>query len=132
MLTSYSLIRTFDTGDANSSSVNGQAVTGTPTYYSKCWVGMYTFGLTVVTSGTLTGTWTLWATDNPNASDADDTDWVDMSAHAEFVETNPAGSATKWRVNSYQLRAGKFRLKYVNASGTGSIYAYVTLPKTSN
>lgn len=124
MITSYSLLRTYET--MTGSSTNGVAASGTSTYYSKPWKGDVDFGLTVVTSGTLTGTWTLWATDNPNASEADDTDWVDQSSHADFVETNPAGSTTKWRVNSVLMRAGKFRLKYVNTSGTGNIYAYVT------
>lgn len=124
MITSYSLLRTYET--MTGSSTNGVAASGTNTYYSKPWKGDVDFGLTVVTSGTLTGTWTLWATDNPNASEADDTDWVDQSSHADFVETNPTGSTTKWRVNSVLMRAGKFRLKYVNASGTGNIYAYVT------
>lgn len=124
MLTSYPLFRTYEA--RTGSSTNGVAASSTNTYYSKPWKGDVDFGLTVVTSGTLTGTWTLWATDNPNASEADDTDWVDMSAHADFVEANPAGAATKWRVNSTLLRAGKLRLKYVNASGEGNIYAYVS------
>lgn len=124
MLTSFPLFQTTDTSGAT--PTNGKAASGTSTYYSTVWKGDRDFGLTVVTSGTLTGTWTLWATDNPNASEADDTDWVDSSSHADFVETNPAGSTTKWRVNSVLMRAAKLRLKYVNASGTGTLYAYVT------
>jgi hypothetical protein len=98
---------------------------GGGSHYSASWRGMGDFGLTVVTDGTLTGTWTLWASDKPNASLTDDTDWVDTSTHAEFAETNPAGAATKWRVNSTLLRAAQFRLKYVNTSGLGTINAYV-------
>jgi hypothetical protein len=100
---------------------------GGGSHYSNSWKGEDDFGLTITTSGTLTGTWTLWATDNPKASLTDDTDWVDTSAHAEFAETNPAGAATKWRVNSVLLRAGRLRLKYVNTSGAGTIQAYATV-----
>lgn len=103
-----------------------KAVTLTGTKYSDAWDGRNPFGATIVTTGTLTGTWTLWATDNPNASLTDDTDWVDMSSHADFVETNPAGSTTKWRINSTGLRAAKLRLKYVAGSGSGTGTVYVT------
>lgn len=124
MLTSYSLYRTTDA--ATGASYQGVAASATGVYYSDVWKGDVDFGLTVETTGDLTGTWTLWASDNPNASATDDTHWVDSSAHAEFVETNPAGSATKWRVNSTLLRAAKLRLKYTNATGTGNLFAYVS------
>ncbi len=99
---------------------------GTGVTYSDAWKAEDDFGLTVVTSGTLTGTWTLWATDKLKPDLTSDTDWVDTSTHAEFVESNPAGAATKWRVNSTLLRAGLCRLKYVNTSGEGTLFAYVT------
>lgn len=124
MLTSYSLYQTVDTTVGR--ATDGYAITGTPTVYSYVWKGNVDFGLTVETTGTLTGTWTLWASDNPNASETDDTHWVDTSTHADFVESNPAGSATKWRVNSTLIRAAKLRLKFVAASGAGTIYAYVS------
>lgn len=104
------------------------AASSTNTYYSSPWSGnVASFGSHVITSGTLTGTWTLWATDKPDASLADDTDWVDVSAHADFVETNPAGAATKWVFSSSLLQHRLLRLKYVNASGTGNLTAYITL-----
>lgn len=127
MITSYSLLRTHDTTvNTEGRGYDGVAASSTSVYYSDVWKGDVDFGLTVETTGTLTGTWTLWASDNPAASATDDTHWVDSSTHADFVETNPAGSTTKWRVNSVLIRAGKLRLKYTNASGTGNIFAYVT------
>ena len=121
MAISYSL---FKTADAYGLPSDGVAASSTDTYYSKRWSGDHDWGLHVQTTGTLTGTWTLWASDKPQPSLTDDTDWVDMSAHADFVETNPAGSTTKWRVNSTLIKATWLRLKYVNASGTGTIYAW--------
>ena len=123
----YSLFRTRSTADSAAPSTHGVAASGTNTYYSDVWQAEDDFGLTVVTSGTLTGTWTLWCTDNINADPATDVDWVDSSAEPEFIETNPAAGATKWRVNAVLLRAAKCRLKYVNASGTGVLAAYVAV-----
>ena len=107
---------------------NGASIgIGLNTEYSKPWAANNRdWGLTVSTSGTLTGTWTLWATDKKHPSLTDDTDWVDMSAHADFVETNPAGATTKWRVNSVLIKATWLRLKYVTTSGTGNLLADVT------
>lgn len=104
------------------------AASSTNTYYSTPWSANHAgFGANVVTSGTLTGTWTLWVSDKPAPGLADDTDWVDVSAHADFVESNPAGSTTKWVFGSRLLGHRWARLKYVNASGTGNLTTYVTL-----
>lgn len=134
MSITYSLYTTtYNTTDSAKPAKNGVAASGTSTYYSDVWVGNTDFGLSVfaTSASSLTGTWTLWATDNPKASLTDDTDWVDMSSHSDVVEANPAGASAKWRVNGVNLRAYKFRLKYVNASGTGTLYAYVSFPKGS-
>lgn len=127
MATSYSLLRTVPTGDSAAPSSEGVAASSTNTYYSKPWAANNrSWGLHVQTTGTLTGTWTLWASDKKHPDLTSDTDWVDTSAHADFVETNPAGSTTNWRVNSTLIKATWLRLKYVNASGTGNIIADVT------
>jgi hypothetical protein len=120
----YSVYQTLPGG--NAPAINGVAASGTDTYYSASWRGEVDFGVTVITTGTLTGSFTLWATDNPKADLTDDDDWVDMSTHADFAETNPAGAATKWRFSTTLMRGARFRLKFVNASGTGNLFAYVT------
>lgn len=126
MFKAFTIYNTKSATDANAPQTAGTAASGTSTYYSDTWAGAeHGWGLTVVTTGTLTGTWTLWATDKERPSLADDTDWVDMSSSAEFTKTNPSGSATKWRADSSLLRAGRYRLKYVNASGTGNLFGYV-------
>lgn len=124
---SYSVFRTAQDTTASPRYLDGVAASSTNTYYSDSWRGTDDFGLTVFTTGNLTGTWTLWATDKPNPGLTNDNDWVDISAHAEFVETNPAGATSKWKVSSTLIRSGKLRLKYVNASGTGSLFAYVNV-----
>ena len=125
----YAIFQTRDTTTAAGRTTNGVAASSTNTYYSDSWRGENDWALQVETTGTLTGTWTLWQSNKINPSLADDTDWVDISGHADFVESNPAGSATKWAVNSDAINGGRMRLKYVNASGTGSLYAYVSISK---
>jgi hypothetical protein len=124
--TSYSIYNTRSATDPGAPITKGVAASGTDTYYSDRWLGEEGFGLTVETTGTLTGTWTLWKTDIMRPTLANDDDWVDVSAHAEFVEVNPAGAATQWQVSSTLLRARFFRLKYVNGAGTGNLLADVT------
>jgi hypothetical protein len=125
MAISYSLYKTISTDAVGVQTEGLDGAAGTK--YSKMWgANDRDWGLTVITDGTLTGVWTLWATDKDRPVETDDTDWVDMSAHADFVETNPAGAATKWRVNSTLITATNLRLKYVAAGGVGNIFAYVT------
>lgn len=111
-------------GDAG----NGASIGSTPlTAYSQPWcANNRSWALQVITSGTLTGTWTLWGSNLKHPVLTSDTDWVDLSSHADFVETNPAGAATNWWVNSTLIKATWLRLKYVNTSGAGTIYAEVT------
>lgn len=123
----FKLFLTTDTNDSAAPAVDGKAVSGTSTYYSKMFGGndMAGYDLQVVWTGTPTGTLTLQVSDKANPSEADDTDWVTTT---ETSMTNPAGSASKFRV--YLVGSGgKHRLKYVNASGSGSLYAYAIVSK---
>lgn len=106
--------------------VRGTAASGTDTYRSDRFDGQAGFSLSVETTGTLTGTWTLWVSNKMRPDPSSDSDWSDISTHAEFVETNPAGSTTKWSVSCPSIRGRFFRLKYVNTSGTGTLYADAT------
>ena len=125
--TSYSVYNTRSGSDPGAPITRGVAASSTNTYYSDLIVcGREGLSITIETSGTLTGTWTLWKCDRMHPELSDDTGWVDMSTHAEFVETNPAGAATKWSVNAPSLRGRFYRLKYVNASGTGTLTADAT------
>lgn len=123
---SYTIFTTTPTGDSAAPPSEGVAASSTNTYYSKPWsCEQGSWSLQVQTTGTLTGTWTLWLSNKPHPSLTDDTDWVDISTHAGFVETNPAGATTKWTATPDHLIGAWFRLKYVNASGTGNILAWV-------
>lgn len=125
-INTYSLYNTRP-ADSGANISRGVAATGTNTYYSDKFDPLGEgFGLHVETTGTLTGTWTLWKSDRAFPDPANDNDWVDISTHADFTKTNPAGAATKWAVNSTALRARYFRLKYVNTSGTGTLLADAT------
>jgi len=127
MATPYSVYNTRSLTDANAPATVGTAVSSTNTAYSDMWSGESAdgYGLTVTFSGTPTGTFTLWMTDNPSPGLANDTDWVQDTT---FVPTNPAGAAGKFRDDGGNAKAYRKRLKYVNASGSGTVIAYVTVP----
>lgn len=124
-MTPYKLYITTDPADSAAPSTDGVAVSGTDTYYSKMWGGEDAtyYGLHLRWTGTPTGTFTLWQSDVPEPSEADDTDWVQDTA---WTPTNPAGSASKFHDDASNAPAHRKRLKYVNASGSGTLYGYVT------
>lgn len=124
----YSIFNTRSATDPGAPALNTVAVSGTPTIYSELWTGDESdgYGLTVFTTGTLTGTFTLWMTDKIAPILTSDADWVQDTG---FVPTNPAGAAVKFRDDAGNTKAKWKRLKYVNASGTGSLEGYVAVPK---
>lgn len=126
MSTPYKLYRTTSGSDSAAPSTNGVAVTGTNTYYSKMFGGFNRLGydLQVVWTGTPTGTLTLQVSDKPNPDETTDTDWVTTT---ETTMTNPAGSAAQFRV-AFLTSPGHKRLKYVNSSGSGTLFAYAIVP----
>lgn len=120
----FSIYTTADSGAAGRSA-DGVAVSGTTTYYSAPISGKQAdgMGLHLQWTGTPTGTFTLWMSDKPHPSLADDADWVQDTG---FSPTNPAGSASKMRDDTANAKAKWKRVKYVNASGTGVLYGWAT------
>lgn len=103
----------------------GVTVSATNTYYSDPWTARDSAGysLSQFATGTMTGTFTLWATDKRNPDLTSDTDWVQDTT---FAPTNPAGSTVKFLDSASNMPGLKKRLKYVNASGTGVLLGYVS------
>lgn len=116
--------------DANAPAKLGVAVSGTSTFYSDVFSGAEAdgYGLQLEWTGTPTGTFTLWMTEKANPSLADDTDWVQDTG---FSPTNPAGSAGKFRDDTTGAKAFRKRVKYVNASGTGTVRGFASVPRMS-
>lgn len=82
----------------------------------------------VVWAGTPTGTFTVWATNNPNASLSDDADWVEITSAVTGI-TNPSGSASKLLIRIPNTQpALMYRVKYVNSSGDGALQGYAYTP----
>lgn len=129
MATPYSIYNTRSGTDANAPVTVGTAVSSTSTFYSDVWSGESSDGysLTVFYTGTPTGTFTLWYTDkiNPDTG-ANDNDWVQDTS---FTPINPAGAAGKFGDPAGNFKGYRKRLKYVNASGSGTITAYVITPR---
>lgn len=98
---------------------DGVAASSTNTYYSnKMQPHRHGLGFQLETTGTLTGTFTLWWSDEEAPTLADDTDWAQDTS---WSPTNPAGSTTKVKYAVEGIKGRWARVKYVNASGTGNL-----------
>ena len=101
---------------------NGVAVSSTNTYYSNSiLIDGEAVSWHFVWTGTPTGTFTLQYSNKPDAAAGSDTDWVEDTS---FPAVNPAGAASKAFISASQTAALYCRLKYVNASGSGTIKAW--------
>lgn len=119
---------TNNVSDSAAPRTEGVAVSSTNTYYSKMWSGESTdsYDIQVSWTGTPTGTLTLQVSNKENPVESTDADWVTST---EITVTNPAGSASGFRQACTGSPAYRKRLKYVNASGSGTLYAWVTVPR---
>lgn len=104
---------------------NGVAVSGTTVYYSDLTdvSGILNPSYHLEWSGTPTGTFTIWGSNKENPILTSDADWFNPTLAVAIVQ--PAGSASKDFVDLTSWPFRKVRVKYVNASGTGTINAYV-------
>lgn len=105
--------------------VDGVAVSSTTTYYSAP-VNVHQVvnpSAHLDWTGTLTGTFTVWGSNKPNPSLVNDADWFSPTLAVAIVQ--PAGSASKDFVDLSEWPFEWLRFKYVNASGSGAINAYV-------
>lgn len=127
---SYSIFNTRSATDSAAPIQTGYLNPPVATIYSDIWAGTHRdgYGLHIAYTGTLTGTLTLWMSDKPFPSVADDTDWVQDTA---FSPTNPAGAAGKFRDDTGNAKSMHKRLKYVGASGAGTLFGWVSLPRTA-
>jgi|ERR1700759_1476422 len=129
MASPYSIFNTFSTTDANAPAQNFLLVNGAATVNSNMWSGEDSdgYGLTVFTTGSLSGTFQLWMTDKNRPDETTDNDWIQDTT---FVPVNPAGGPIKFRDDGGNAKAYRKRLKFVNTSGVGTLQAFVTVPKT--
>jgi hypothetical protein len=107
-------------GDTNGVAVSGVAtVRSDPTNINRILIAGYQLFWT----GTLAGTFTVQVSNKLNPDPATDSDWSDIALDKAIVQ--PAGSASKDYVDLSLLPFVWMRLKYVNASGSGNIFAFV-------
>lgn len=111
--------------DVMGTYTDGVAVSGTSTYYSVPWQSDDGQGSDCRAVGTMTGAWTLWYSGKDHPVLSTDADW---HQDAGFSPTDPAGADAKFLDETGNSKARWKRLKYVNAAGSGTIYAYVTHP----
>lgn len=127
MATPYKLYYKPSATDSGAPSTDGVAVTGTNVYYSNTWGGNDAAGydLQVFWTGTPTGTFVLQVADKERPNEASDADWTTST---EVTVVNPAGSASNFRV-AFAGTVGRHRLKYTNATGSGTLTGYVIVAK---
>lgn len=103
----------------------GVAVSGTTTYYSDPTdvARILNPSYHLEWSGTPTGTFTVWGSNKTDPNLTNDADWFSPALAIAIVQ--PAGTASKDFVDLGGWPFRKLRLKYVNASGTGTIHAFI-------
>lgn len=108
--------------DFMGTQTDGVAASSTNTYYSLPFHSDRGQNLQIQSTGDLTGAFTLWYSSKERPVLADDDDWTEDTA---FSPDDPAGTPVNFTVDNVTAMARWKRLKYVNVSGTGSIFAYV-------
>lgn len=127
----YSIYHTGD-GSVMDRRTDGVAVSSTTTYYSSpisCSRGDG-FSLTLKWTGTPTGTFTVWRSDLPQPALATDDDWVQDTDYGTAGSVTTGGTAGKHAASALNAKNRWWRVKYVNSSGTGTIFAYATTNRT--
>ena len=118
----YDLFTTVSTASLGARLVTAKsvAVSSTDTYYSKQMQVSEDgeLGFELRTTGTPTGTLTLWFSNFEDPDEADDDDWIQDTS---WSPTNPAGSAIKTLYSVTGIHARVARVKYVNSSGSGTL-----------
>lgn len=124
-----SIFRTPGPGAATlGETYEGVAVSSTNTYYStplSCSFGDG-FSLTLKWTGTPTGTFTVWKTDIAQPNLANDADWEQDTDFGTAGSVAAAGSADIYASSAANAKNRWWRVKYVNASGTGTITGSAT------
>lgn len=127
MAATYSLYNTRQVDPALPFKIPGVVVSGTSTFYSDALSPLTnSWGYHFEWTGTPTGTLTLWRSNKSAPGQPDpltDNDWIQVTA---FAPTNPAGTTSKFgdEINFTNFRL--YRFKYVNASGTGSLFCFAS------
>lgn len=125
----FELFRTVHAGDASGNTfTSGVAVSSTNTYYSSVISGTYGdgFSLHLEWTGTPTGTFTVWKSSKPNPNLATDADW---DQDADFNGTGSlatGGAAGNLGASTMNAKNRWWRVKYVNASSTGTVFGWAT------
>ena len=73
---------------------------------------------------------TLWASNKPNPSLTDDTDWVQMTSSHGYdglPNGNPTGGDTKDLVDLGNLGAAVYRFKFERTAGSGTLDGWVAI-----
>lgn len=121
----------YSTEDGPGVVTDGVAVSGAATHYSKpvsC-TGGDGFGIHIRWTGTPTGTFTVWKSDMKEPNPATDTDWFQDPDFGTSGSVAAAGSASSYANSSMNAKNRWWRVRYVHASGSGTVFANATKPR---
>lgn len=117
----HSLFVTKSSTDSAAPQTEGVAVSSTNTYYSQLISGSRVCSIAVQWTGDPTGTLTLWGSNKNEPILSSDADWYQITD----ALTDPAGTASATHENFVDKNSKWKRLKYVNASGSGTLTGQV-------
>jgi len=88
------------------------------------------FSATVITTGTLTGAFRFYRSNDPRArsdnADRANAKWQEFTADVSAMISNPAGSTTQFTVDVSDFRSDYLRIDYTHTSGSGTVQIYLT------
>lgn len=88
------------------------------------------FSATVVTTGTLTGAFRFYLSNDPRArqdnADKANAQWQEFTTDVSSMIVNPSGGTTSFTVNVSDFRADYLRIDYVHTSGSGTVKIYLS------
>jgi hypothetical protein len=103
---------------------------GATTTGNAIWLGpdnVAGWSMTVTTTGTLTGSFKFYASDDPRArpdrADKANATWTEFTSDVSASITNPAGGAVTFKVMVSGFRSDFVRMDYVHVSGSGTVAA---------
>ena len=88
------------------------------------------FSMTVITTGTLTGVFRFYRSNDPRARQDHpqraSAVWQEFTSDVSALISNPAGGAAQFTVDVSDFRSDYVRMDYVHTSGTGTVQAFFT------
>lgn len=92
--------------------------------------GVEGFSATVITTGTLTGAFRFYRSNDPRARqdhfERSSAVWQEFTTDVSAMISNPAGAAAQFTVDVSDFRSDYLRIDYTHTSGSGTVKIFLT------